>query len=300
MSLIILLLPDFILIFIGLTLSRITDWGRDFWSGLEKLIYYVLFPVLLFTSIARTQIDFMAAAPAIKTAVFTAMGGMLLGYLAKPLFKMEDKTFASGFQTAFRFNSYIGLAIMGRLHGDAGITAFGIVICLVVPLANLASVWALARNSELNLARELAQNPLIIATIGGILFSLSGLKMPEVMQLLFNRIGAASLACGLLAVGAALQLKDGFKHLGPMTYWVSIKLLVLPVIAFLIARALGVTGIYFDAVILFAALPTATSAYILAVRMGGDGQVVAILITITTVLAMFTIPIWLQVSRALA
>ncbi len=297
MSLIVLLLPDFMLIFIGLLLSRITSWGRDFWSGLEKLIYYVLFPVLLFTSIARTQIDFTAAAPAIKTAVITAMCGMALGFLAKPLFKLEDKTFASGFQTAFRFNSYIGLAIMGRLHGDAGITAFGIVICLVVPLANLASVWALARNSKLNLARELAQNPLIIATLGGILFSLSGFKLPEVALLLFNRIGAASLACGLIAVGAALQLKDGFKHLGPMVYWTSIKLLVLPIIAYFLGGALGVTGLYFDAVMLLAALPTATSAYILAVRMGGNGQIVAILITISTVTAMLTIPIWLHIAR---
>lgn len=298
MSLIVLLLPDFMLIFIGLLLSRITSWGRDFWSGLEKLIYYVLFPVLLFTSIARTQIDFTAAAPAIKTAVFTALCGMALGFLAKPLFKLEDKTFASGFQTAFRFNSYIGLAIMGRLHGDAGITAFGIVICLVVPLANLASVWALARNSELNLARELAQNPLIIATLGGILFSLSGLKLPEVALLLFNRIGAASLACGLLAVGAALQLKDGFKHLGPIVYWTSIKLIALPVIAYFVGRGLGLNGLYFDTVMLFAALPTATSAYILAVRMGGNGQIVAILITISTVTAMLTIPIWLHIARA--
>ena len=297
MSLIVLLLPDFILIFIGLLLSRITDWGRDFWAGLEKLIYYVLFPVLLFTSIARTQIDFYAAAPAIKTAVFTSICGMLLGYLAKPLFNLNDKSFASGYQTAFRFNSYIGLAIMGRLHGDAGITAFGIVICLVVPLANLTSVWALARNSKLNLARELAQNPLIIATVGGILFSLSGAKLPDVALLLFNRIGAASLACGLIAVGAALQLKDGFKHLGPMVYWTSVKLLALPIIAFIIGRALDVTGLYFDAVMLLAALPTATSAYILAVRMGGDGQIVAILITISTVTAMVTIPIWLHIAR---
>jgi malonate transporter and related proteins len=297
MSLIILLLPDFILIFIGLLLSRITSWGRDFWSGLEKLIYYVLFPVLLFTSIARTQIDFTAAAPAIKTAVLTAVCGMVLGFLAKPIFKLEDKFFASGFQTAFRFNSYIGLAIMGRLHGEAGITAFGIVICLVVPLANLASVWALARNSKLNLARELAQNPLIIATISGILFSLSGLKLPEVALLLFNRIGAASLACGLIAVGAALQLKDGFKHLGPMVYWTSIKLLALPIIAYILGSTFGITGLYFDAVMLLAALPTATSAYILAVRMGGDGQIVAILITISTVTAMLTIPIWLHIAR---
>ncbi len=299
MSIALLLLPDFMLILFGVLLARITDWGRDFWAGLEKLIYYVLFPALLFQSIAKNQIDFSLAGAALITAVITVISGIALAYLARGVFKSDARTFASVFQTAFRFNSYIGLAVAGRLHGEAGIAAFGIVLGVVVPFANIAAVWALARHAKVSVARELVQNPLILATVGGVLFSLSGFQLPEVAQMLISRIGAASLACGLLAVGAALKLAGMQKNAALIGYLTAVKLVALPVVAILVARALGVSGIYFDAVVLLAALPTATSAYVLAVRMGGDADAVAQAVTISTLAGMLAIPLWLNYPRLL-
>lgn len=299
MSLALLLIPDFALILFGFFLNRFTDWGRNFWGGLEKLIYFVLFPALLFNSIAKTKIDFVAAAPALKTVLLTVLIGMALGWLAKWLLKPDAKIFASGFQTAFRFNSYIGLAIAGRLHGEAGIAAFGIVMGLVVPLCNIGAVWVLARNSQASLLKELVQNPLIIATVSGVLYSVSGLPLPETLQLLISRMGAASLACGLLAVGAALQLEGAGKNAPLITYFTAVKLVAMPLAAIVLARALGVSGVFFDMVVLFAALPTATSAYVLAVRMGGDGPLVAQAVTISTLAGMLAIPLWLNYARLL-
>lgn len=297
MSIAALLTPDFALILFGFFLNRFTNWGREFWSGLEKLIYYVLFPALLFNSIARTKIDFNAAAPALKTALVIVLVGIALAWLSKYLFKPEEKVFASGFQTAFRFNSYIGLAVAGRLHGEAGIAAFGIVIGLVVPMCNIASVWALARHAETHLLKELVQNPLILATIGGVLYSLSGLTLPETAQLLISRMGAASLACGLLCVGAALTFADARRHASLIGYFTAVKLIAMPITALLAARAFGVSGVFFDMVILLAACPTATSAYILAVRMGGDGAVAAQSITISTLCGMIALPAWLVFAQ---
>lgn len=297
MSIAVLLIPDFALILFGFLLNRITDWGRDFWGGLEKLIYYVLFPALLFNSIARTRIDFQAAAPALETAAITVIAGMGLAWLARGLFNPGERVFASTFQTAFRFNSYVGLAIAGRMHGEAGIAAFGIIIGLVVPMCNIASVWALARHAETHFVKELVQNPLILATVGGVLYSLSGLPLPEVMQMLISRMGAAALACGLLCVGAALTLTNAHHYAGLISYFTAVKLLAMPVIAILSARMLGVTGVFFDMVVLLAASPTATSAYVLAVRMGGDGPLVARSVTISTLCGMIALPVWLIVAR---
>lgn len=299
MSLALLLIPDFLLILFGFFLNRITDWGRGFWSGLEKLIYFVLFPALLFHSIAKTKIDFVAAAPALKTAVATGLIGMALAYAIRWVLKPEDKIFASGFQLAFRFNSYIGLAIAGRLHGEAGIAAFGIVIGIAVPLCNIAAVWALARHGQANLWKELIQNPLILATVGGVLYSLSGLPLPEFLQNLISRMGAASLACGLLAVGAALQLKDAGRNANVLGYFTAVKLVAMPIAAIFIARELGVDGVFFDMVVLLATMPTATSAYVLAARMGGDGNFVAQGVTVSTLAGMLTIPMWLNYARAM-
>ena len=294
MSIALLLIPDFALILFGFFLNRFTDWGRGFWGGLEKLIYYVLFPALLFNSIAKTRIDFVAATPALKTAVVIVFVGILLAWLAKPLFRPTERSFASAFQTAFRFNSYIGLAIAGRLHGDAGIAAFGIIIGIVVPMCNIASVWALARHNNASLWKELVQNPLIIATVSGVLYSLSGLPLPALAQMLISRMGAASLACGLLCVGAALEWKNVGKNAGLIGYFTVVKLIAMPVATIVTARALGVTGVFLDMVVLLSALPTATSAYVLAVRMGGDGALVAQGVSVSTLFGMLAIPFWLN------
>lgn len=297
MSVALLLIPDFALILFGFLLNRFTDWGRGFWGGLEKLIYFVLFPALLFSSIAKTKIDFAAASPALKTAVIVVLLGIALAWMARWFFKPDEKAFASAFQTAFRFNSYIGLAIAGRLHGEAGIAAFGIVIGIVVPMCNVASVWALARHSNAALWKELIQNPLILSTVGGILYSMSGLPLPEVMQMLISRLGAASLACGLLCVGAALTFTNAHKNAGLITYFTAVKLIAMPLAAIYVARALDVDGVFFDMVVLLAACPTATSAYVLAVRMGGDGTLVAQAITASTLAGMIALPFWLGVAR---
>lgn len=93
-----------------------------------------------------------------------------------------------------------------------------------------------------------------------------------------GRLSEASIALGLLAVGAALRLRgESGAHL-PSSYLLAVKLLAVPAIAWMAARTLGLQGVYFDVVVMFGALPTASSAYILAMRMGGDGAGVAWLI----------------------
>ncbi len=297
MSITLLLVPDFSLILLGLAIHRLTGWGREFWAGLEKLVYFVLFPALLFHSIARNRIDFAAAAPALTLAGLVVVTGMVAAWLGRYAARGDPAAFASVFQTAFRFNSYIGLAAAARLHGEAGIAAFGIVIGLVVPICNIASVWALARHGELPIWKELLQNPLILATAGGVLYSLSGLPFPEVAQMLVSRMGAASIACGLLCVGAALTLSNMKGNAALIGHMTAVKLLLMPAAAWLLAPVLGVTGVYRDMVMLLAALPTATSAYVLAVRMGGKGELVAQSVTVSTLCGMIALPVWLNLAK---
>lgn len=288
-----LLLPDFALILLGSLLRRWLRLGDHFWSGLEKLIYVVLFPALLFGTLARTRIDFAAAAPLVATGLSVLLTGALLGLAARPLFRQAPVAFASQFQCAFRYNSYIGLAVAAKLNGLEGVAAMGILIGTMVPVANLLAVGMLARHGESGLLRELARNPLILATLSGLAFNAAGFTLPAVPMQLFARLGEASIALGLLSVGAALKLRgQGGAH-GAAIYFTSVKLLALPALAWWLGRALGLGGVYYESAVLFAALPTATSAYILAVRMGGDGPGVAWLVTVSTVTAMVTLPVWL-------
>jgi malonate transporter and related proteins len=288
------LLPDFSLILLGVALRRWMHLGDHFWSGVEKLVYFVLFPALLFNALTRTPLQAATALPLVATGAAAMLGAMVLAYVARWLFPMTPMSFASQFQCAFRYNTYIGIAIAGKLHGAAGIAAMGLMAGGLVPLANVAAVGMLARHSDAHFLRELVRNPLVMATVGGLLWNFAGLPVPGPAGQVLGRLADAAVALGLLAVGSALKLRGPTEGgMGGAAYLLAIKLVAMPAIAWSVAVALGLSGIYFDVALVFAALPTASSAYILAARMGGDAPRVAWLISASTLLAMITLPVWL-------
>jgi predicted permease len=287
-----LLLPDFALILLGAAIRRWMHLGDHFWSGVEKLVYFILFPALLINAIVRTHLDLGAAAPLLLTAFSAMAAGILLGLLPRLFLKVPPLTYASVFQCGYRFNSYIALAVAGMLFGSPGIATMGLIVGAAVPFANLAAVWGLARHGEVGLWREIARNPLIWGTLTGFLLNLAGFVPPAPLQAFLGRLADASIALGLITVGAALRLESTPGVRGLSLWLLAVKLLALPLVAVVVGQAVGLAGINFQIVVLFAALPTASSAYILAMRMGGDGKSVAWLISATTLGSMLTLPLW--------
>jgi hypothetical protein len=295
MSIATLLVPDFSLIMIGFVLIRCTDWGPQFWSGLEKIVYFVLFPALLFYATSRTPFDFHATGTLLQVAIGTTLCGIALGWLAKPLFRPAPMIFESGLQTAFRFNSYIALAVASRLAGEHATALMALIIAFTVPVCNFAAVHGLLHKSG-GLWREVVRNPLLLATLGGIIFNLCGLHLPEVLNATLSRLGNASIALGLIAVGAGLRLSGLHQSKAIAAYFLAVKLLVLPLIALLAGRHLGLPPLQLQIVVMFCALPTASSAYVLATRMGGNGPLVAFIISAGTLLSTLSLPFWLSLA----
>ncbi|CAN5115343.1 AEC family transporter [soil metagenome] len=289
-----LLFPDFAMIALGLLLRRLPMFEDAFWSGLEKLVYFVLFPCLLFNSIVATRFDFAAAGSMLLAALAALAAGALLGGVGR-LWARDERSWASAFQCAFRFNSYIALAIAGRLGGQTGVATMAILIGIGVPVANAMAVTALARHSELGLVRELTRNPLLIATSSALLFNVAGLGLPDVVAATFKRAGDASIALGLIAVGAGLQL-SAWQGSRLFVAWITaVKLLAVPAVALGVGLMLGLGSLQLQMAVLFAAMPTASSAYILAQRMCGDGRIVALLISAGTLLSALSLPVWLAI-----
>jgi predicted permease len=291
------LLPDFLLILLGSATRRWLHLGDHAWAGLEKLIYFVLFPALLFNSLASARFVWSAALPLLAAGVLVAAGGMCLALLVRPALGMTGVSFASQFQCAFRFNTYVGLAVAGKLFGSDGLAAMSLLTGAMVPPVNLAAVGALARMGGSSVWRELARNPLVLATIAGLLWNGAGLPLPQSLGHLFGRLADAAIALGLLAVGAALRLRGrpGGGYAGAAVI-LAIKLLALPLLALACCRWLALDDLYGRVLLAFAALPTASSAYILAQRMGGDGASVAWQISVGTLVAMATLPLWLALA----
>ena len=295
MSAALLILPNFVLILAGLVLARRFDYGRDFWGGLEKLVYYVLFPALLFRSLATAKIDFAQAGWLVGAACAFTVAGFLLSLLAKPIFRLDQQLHATASQCGYRFNTYIGLAVAGSLFGTQGVALAALLLGVMIPLANFAAVAVLAASSERGFARELAQHPLVLSSLAGFAWNLAGLPLPGFADQTLALLGQTALPAGLLSVGAAMRIERGQGPVGAHAWWLLVKLAVVPAIAWGLALALGAAEADARILILCAALPTATNAYILAVRMTGDGRAVATQVSLGTVLSMATVPLWMAV-----
>lgn len=294
-----LLLPDFALILAGCLICRYTALNRPVWDGAERLVYFLLFPALLFSSIVRNPLALGEALPLAGSALLVVAVGVLLAFSLRAFPGVDARLHASGAQTAFRFNSYVALALSERLAGGPGVAWMALLVAVCVPLCNVAAVWPLARQGGLGFGREVLRNPLILATVSGLLFNLLGLKLPDLANTTLGRLGAAALPLGLMAVGAGLQLgalREGPKLAASL---LAIKHLAMPALALVVVSALGLPASQQAVVVAFAALPTASSAYVLAVRMGGHGGFTVGLVTVSTLLGMVGLPFWLAASRQL-
>ena len=294
-----LLLPDFLLIVSGWLLCRFTPLDRPLWSAVERLVYVILFPALLFISIVRHPVRLDTALPVMGTALALTLLGIALALSLRLLPGVNAGLHASGAQVAFRFNSYVALAFADRLAGAAGLAWMAVIVSVCVPLCNVAAVWPLARHGGQHVLRELARNPLILATLSGLACNLLGLQLPQVATATLSRMGAAALPLGLMAVGAGLQMGALREAPRLAAGLLSIRHVVLPVAGVLAALAAGLQGAALIAVVAYAAMPTASSAYVLAVRMGGNGPFVAGLVTVSTLLGMAVLPLTLAALRAL-
>lgn len=296
-----LLFPDFSLILCGYLVCRYTALNRTVWEQVESLVYFFLFPVLLFHSIVRTPLDLLAASHLIMAGLVLGFCSISITYaLPKIPFlrkHIDVRLHAASAQVGFRFNSFIALALAERVAGPQALLLIAVLIGVCVPMFNVAAVWPMARHSQRSFGRELIRNPLILATASGLLANLLGLQVPSWIEPTLQRIGAASLALGLMTAGAGMYFGDLIKAKTLAISLLTIRHLITPILALGLARAFSLDATQTTVLLAFSALPTATNCYVLAARMGYNGAFVAGLVTLSTVLGMLSLPFALGVLR---
>ena len=289
-----LLFPDFSLIACGYLLCRYTALNRMVWAQVESLIYFFLFPVLLFHSIVKTPLDLGVASSLIGAGLLVTLAGIAMAYSLPHIpwlgRHIDAREHAASAQVAFRFNSFIGLALAERLAGPQGLQIIAMLIGVCVPLSNVAAVWPMARHAQRSFLGELLRNPLIIATASGLAANLSGFSVPDWSAPTLTRIGASAIVLGLMAAGAGMQFGHLSKAKALSAAVLTIRHALLPLVALMLARAFGLSGVQSTTLLAFSALPTASSAYVLAARMGYNGGFVGGLVTLSTLLGLVSLP----------
>lgn len=295
------IVPTFLLIVAGFVLRRILVKEEAHWLGTEQLVYYVLFPALLFRTLSRAK---LADVPLFGVGGALLIAVLLMAALCLALrpvlmrrLNLSGPSFTSVFQCACRWQTYVALAVAGSLYGDIGLTLASVAMVAMIPVLNIMAVWVLAhyasptRLSWPRILLTIAQNPFIWACVIGLIANLTGLVLPKWLDDFIDALGRSSLALGLLVVGAGLQLKGVLRPEAPAILACALKLLVMPAMAISLGLAFGLSGTNLAIVACCSSVPTASSAYVLARQMGGNAPLVAEILTLQTVIAVITMPI---------
>lgn len=293
------LFPSFLLVGLGgLVRSRLSEGA---WTGLDRLNFEVLFPALLFTAAAARPID-LGRVAAIAPGVWAILTlGLVAGYAARRVGPERFLDFAGAWQTAWRFNTALGFVAVATLdRADAAMMA--VVAGMAVPLANVFAVGALSRGGNLGLwatVRRVALNPFLLASVSGVAVGLSGWSVPTVVMAPLVLLAQAAIPVALISVGAtmdwrALARLDAFSAI-----LCGVKLLVLPAATLAILLVLSAEPSLMQILVLFAALPTASAAHVLAAGFGADRVLAATVVAQSTLLSALTLPLWITLVMAL-
>lgn len=288
-------MPDVLLLIIGGVARRAVPVAG--WQAIDKLNFQLLFPALIFTSALRSP-PATADLVVMGIGVWAGMGFACgLAWLLRGLGPERYLDFAGLWQTAWRFNTALAIVAAQALPAEyRGLMS--IAIGLAVPVANILAVLALTRGQSLSWAKTALQvlsNPFLIASVAGVMVSMLMILLPDLLMQAATKLSQAAVPVALLSIGASVDWRAIARMDRFEAALNAIKLVILPGATFLGGAILGLAPGPHLVLTLFAALPTASAAHVLASVYGADRERVATLIAQSTLLGCVTLPIWVLV-----
>jgi len=289
------LIPIFTLILLGYFFKKIKFPSVDFWPMADRFTYYVLMPALLVYKVSTSNIDLEETIDLITTALVTILIVFFSLIILNLLFKFNNRAFTSIMQGGIRFNSYVLLAFVDSVYGDKGLVLAAIIMSFVIPFINILCISTFAlyvrdgRFSFVLFFKTIIKNPLILACAVGGIINVGDIVLPVVILKSLTILSGAALPIGLLSVGVGLEFKYLKSAKKELVVSVLAKLIYFPFIAYMVGIFFGLSLEILAIVVVFGAMPTAVSGYILARELGGDTTLMASIITLQTLLCMITL-----------
>jgi hypothetical protein len=294
-------LPMFLIAFLGNVIRRNWLMSDEFWRGLEKLSFYVLFPTVLFKysmAIDLHSSEFFYLIFALVFANLVVSGG-LIAYQAtyKPYSRVQ---FTSVFQGATRYNNYVFFGIGSALFGGEGLTAVVAISPYLLILTNITSILSFSyyvprgegiskRQSFLLIIKSVFANPFVLSSVLGIVCNYFNVELNLGVAKTIDNLSNSALTIGMLIVGAGIKIKIKSEHFKQIAFTSLVKLVIMPIVTFITIWLMGITGTAKSVGIVFSCLPCASSSYILSRQLGGDPETMASIITFTTIFSIFTL-----------
>jgi predicted permease len=291
------LFPVFALIGLGALLKHIHLTGEHFLKSSDRLVYFIFFPVMLFWKIGASPSVGSNATDLIGAAICAVVTVYLISAASLKLFKVS--TFAAGSfsQSCYRFNTYVGMAVIMNALGETGVSRFGILIGLIIPIVNVLAVstliWYSGRTIDTRdrlriTLRALISNPLIIGCLAGMAYSRIVGEFPVFLDNTFRLAAMVTLPLALLSIGGTLTLRNLKTHMVHAFLGSTIKLLVLPIVGWFFLKAFDASLLSFQVGMLFFSLPASPAIIVLSSQLNSDTEFASAAIVLSTLLSFFS------------
>ena len=300
--------PIFLIIITGYLLHRTKVVGETVWSAIEHICFFLLLPFLIIRTLSRANLGSVPIVDFVTVLIVAVLGMSTLLIAIHALiwrrYPESGPSFSSIFQGATRFHGFVAIAVIGPLYGDEGVTLAALALSIMVPLLNTTTVIVLAiyghsdsRPELAAVSRRILTNPLILACGAGLVFNWLGI--PDILFDTVDIIGGGGLGLALLTVGAGMSFGHAAKQKLLLAIGVLTRLIGMPVIVIAMSWLVGLDGLARTVAIIAGAVPTASSAYVMARKMGGDAALMSSIVTFQVIVAFFTLPLFIYIAEHL-
>ena len=306
-----LILPVFAVILSGWIVGYTGYLSRTLSDALIHFAYNIAMPALLIVTIAQEPSHSL-----LRWRFLVAFGGgsllcfiLVFGIMSFRASRSLASRTMYGMTASMTNTGFVALPVLEAIYGPRAVLPAAIATVFVAVVMFPAAVILLelnqrdahgARTPPMVTVRHVVLNPLVISTLIGILLSLIGLRMPGPVAAYLNIMADALTPCALFAIGLGLSIGGLRANIGRASLLSTIKLVIMPLIVYGLSVLLGLDPLYTIAAVICAAVPTAKTAYILAGEYRCEEMMVASTVSLTTLLSIISLVVWLYELSGLA
>lgn len=297
--------PIFLVMIVGMFLKHFNIINEDINKGINKLVFSVALPVLLFEDVSSVDFIELWDTKFVLFCFITTLISIIISYFVSLLLK--NKSIQGEFiQGSYRSSaSIIGIAFVQNIYGNIG--ASPLMLIGAVPLYNVVAVIVLSifkpEREKITLSTlrttfiGILKNPIILGIFFGILWSLSGLTKPTILDSSLSYIANLATPLGLISIGVSFDLKKATGEIKPALLCTFFKLIVFCALFLPMAIYMGYRNDYLVTILVMLGSATTVSSFIMAKSMGHEGTLSASTVMLTTMLSSFTLTMWLFILK---
>jgi len=305
MNIISTIVPIFIVIFLGLIAKQRRFFTPEFLGQANRLVYYFAIPAMIFHAISKASLKSQFNLSVIMISLFSILLITAIAWCVSRVLNLVQSSRGTFLQSSFHGNlGYIGLAVAFYYLGDSGLARASIIAGFVMILQNILAVIVLqyhcqegeGRASIKSIFKTTMANPVILSALAGILFSLSGLQMPLIIERALTIIKGMALPMALLIIGASLSFEKFKPRFLPVLISCFLKVVTTPAIGLILFKLFSINSFDYLPGLIILSSPTATLAYIMSREVGGDPDFAVAAISISTLFSSVTYGMWLTIG----